>query len=111
MTLQLDIYIVAAVDSGQPIEPLAYASFSAAFERGCEWSFIAACKANQPRRKFFEVVQCRRAFRLRFLAHLEARDELAEVLISSLRCAQQRDARRFRGALMRQPSRRRETIA
>ena len=46
--------------------------------------------------------------RFRRLPHLELRDELAEILIAGARFAEQRQARRLDGMLMRQPCRRRE---
>ncbi len=55
-----------------------------------------------------EVVEVRRALALCCFAHLELRNELAEILIALPRCAKQRQARRLAGMLMRQPGRRRQ---
>ena len=52
-----------------------------------------------------------RAFGLCSFAHLEAGDELAEILIAGLRFAQQQQARWLRRMLMRQPGRRRKHVA
>ena len=68
-------------------------------------------KANQSIGKFFQVLNRRRAFGLRRLAHLEARNQLAQILVAGLRRAQQHHARRLLGKLIRQPFRRREAAA
>ena len=50
-------------------------------------AFVAAGEADKSRGKFFEIFKCCGAFGLCGFAHLEARDELAEILIAGLRSA------------------------
>ena len=58
----------------------------------------------------FEIAELCGTFLLGRLAHLEPRDELAEILIAFARLAKQRETCRFCEMLMRQPRRRRESL-
>ena len=86
-------------------------ALAAVRERRGQRPLVAAGQADQSRGKFFEIFECGRAFGLGGLAHLEARDELAKILIAGLRCAEQQHARRLLRVLMRQPCGRREPVA
>ena len=68
---------------------LCASSLAAVSKRRRKRSFVAAGQADQSCREFFKIVERRCAFGLRGLAHLEARDELAEILIAGLRSAEQ----------------------
>ena len=80
-------------------------------ERSGQRSFVASGKADKSGGEFFQIVERGRALGLGGFAHLEARDELAKILIAGLRGAQQQQARRFSRALVRQPGGRREPVA
>ncbi len=75
------------------------------FARKCrrQRAFVAAGEADQPGGKLFQIVERCCAFGLGGLAHLEARDELAQILVAGLRGAEQQQARRLCRELMRQP--------
>jgi hypothetical protein len=60
-----------------------------------ERAFVAAGEADQSGGEFFQVVEGCSAFGLGGFAHLEAGDELAEILIADLRGAEQQQARRL----------------
>jgi hypothetical protein len=77
-------------------------------ERRSQRAFIASREADQAGCILAEIVKVRRALALCRFAHLELRDQLTKILIALARCAEQRQARRFLGMLMRQPGRRRE---
>ena len=64
-------------------------ALAAAGERRSQRALVAAGQADQPGRKLFKIVKRCRAFGLGGFAHLEARDELAEILIAGLRGAEQ----------------------
>ena len=57
---------------------------AAAPERSRQWAFLAARQTNQSGRKFFQILDRCRAFGLRRLAHLEARNQLAQILVANL---------------------------
>ncbi len=86
-------------------------SFAIFHQRGREWPFLAASQADKPAAVLFEVGQLRRTFLLCRLAQLEARYQLAKVLIPLTGFAKQRQTCWFREMLMRQPHGRRESIA
>ncbi len=89
VALQFEIEIAAAVDGSEPVERLARRALAAARERRGQRAFVAAGQADQSGGKFFEIFERCSAFGLGGFAHLEARDELAEILIAGLRGAEQ----------------------
>ena len=109
--LQFEIHIAAPVNRSQPLGNLPRFVLTAACERRRQRTFVAARQANQSAGKLFQILNRRRAFGLRRLAHLEARNQLAKILIAGLRRAQQHHARRLVGKLVRQPARRSQPIA
>ena len=108
MPLQLDIDILRSEDANQPFDSFAACLFAAAHQGSGQRAFIATRQADQPGGVLLKIVECGRAFLLGCLAHLELRDELAEVLIAFAGLAQQRQTCWFGDVLMRQPRRRRE---
>ena len=62
---------------------------TAASKRRCQRPLVAAGQADQSGGKLFQVFERCGAFGLCGFAHLEARDELAEILIAGLRGAEQ----------------------
>src|SRR5665213_3087346 len=77
----------------------------------CQRPLITSGKTDEPSGKLFDIFERGCAFGLCRLAHLEARDELTEILIASLRSAQQQQPRRLGGMLVWQPGWRCEHIS
>jgi hypothetical protein len=111
VALEFKIEMAAAVDGGKSLCNFARFSRAAVCQRGRKRAFVAAREADQSCGKLFEIVQRGRTLGLGRLAHLETRNELAEILVAGLRCAEQENARRLIWTLMRQPCRRREPVA
>ena len=81
-------------------------------QRRRHWAFIAAGQADQPGSILFKILNRSRAFALGCLAHLEPRNELAEVLISHrAKHRAKGDARIPWNMAMRQPCGRRKALA
>ena len=74
-------------------------------------TFVAASHADKSVGKLFQVIERSRAFCLGSFTHLEARDELAKILVANLRSAEQKQPRRIRRELVRQPSRWSQPVA
>ena len=92
-----------AVDARELVEALPRFHLPRLRERRSKRPLIAAGQADQSRGKFREVIERCRALGLRCFAHFEARNKLAKILITRLRCTEQHNARWLVGALMRQP--------
>src|ERR1700676_4568783 len=107
MPLQLNINMLMAIYVGEPVEVLARCFFSTRGQCGCQRPLVTTGQTDQACGKFFQVFKCRCSLGLGPLAHLESRDELAEVLIARLRRTQQHNAWRLVGHLMRKPGCRR----
>ena len=101
MALEFDIYIVMTVDTRQTVQKLAGFLVTMAFKRCRKRTLITTCQADKARGEFFEVFECSRTFSLGCFTHFEACDQLAQVLVSSLRCTEQDNARRLTRTLMR----------
>src|SRR6185312_2186555 len=110
VSLQLHVNVMAAEDVDELSHALPACGFSAGMQRGSEWTFFSAGQADEAAVKFSKIVQAGGSFRFARLAHLEPRDELAQVLVAGLRFAQQRQAHRIVRVLMRQPCRRLKTL-
>ena len=95
VALKFDVEIAAAVDCGEPLGDLARSCSAAVCQRRGQRAFVAAGEADQSGGELFKIFERSRALGLGVLAHLEARDELAEILIAGLRCAEQQQARRL----------------
>ena len=109
--MELEIEIGGAVDETEAIDECA-GFVEAVLGKGCgERAFVAAGEADEPGREFGEIVECGSALSLGCLAHLEARDELAEVLVAGLRGTEEQKARWLGGMLVGQPGGRREAAA
>src|ERR1035438_257314 len=111
MPLQFQVEIAAAVDRAQAVDDLSRARYALLCECGSQRPLITACQTDQSCGEFFQIFKCRCALCFCSLTHLEARDELAEVLIGGLRCAGQQETWRLMRELMRQPRRRSEAAA
>ena len=111
VALEFEIDIAVPVNCGEPFHELACFVVSAACQRRGNWAFVASGDADQSGGELFEVFECGGALGLCCLPHLEARDELAKILVTDLRCAEQYDAWRLVRVLMRQPRRRCEFVA
>src|SRR5450755_1431351 len=80
--------------------------------QGCSyWAFVAAGPADQSGGKPFYVLERSRALAFGRFSHLEAGNQLTEILISSACGTQQGETRSFGKVTMWQPFRRRETPA
>ena len=93
MSLQFDVDIARAEDANQLFDRLTACLLAAAHQRSSKWAFIAARQADQTGAYCCRSSKCGCAFLLRGLAHLELRDELAEVLIA-LHAIRRADGRR-----------------
>ena len=111
VALQFEIEMRGAVDGCEPVDDFARGMRCRSAQGRGERAFVAAGETDQASGKLFEIFERGCAFGLGGFAHLEARDELAEILIAGLRCAEQEQARRLCRMLMRQPGRRREHVA
>jgi hypothetical protein len=98
VALELDVYIVAAIDGDQPINSRAALRLTATRERCRERTLVAAGKADQSAGELLQIVDAGRAFGFGQLTHLVARDHLAEVLVASTRGAEQRKSHGLRRA-------------
>ena len=77
--------------------------FTAFHKRGGKRTFIAARQADKAYGILLQVLRRGSAFAFLSLAHFELCDELAKVLVSGLRLAEQGQARRLRFIQVRQP--------
>src|ERR1035437_71293 len=111
VALQLDIQIAVAIDGRESIGKLACSWASIARKGGSQRSFVAPGEADQTGGELLQIIQCRRALSLGCFAHLEARDQLAELLVAGLRGTEQQQARRLGRELVRKPGRWRKLIA
>ncbi len=111
MTLKFDIDMAAAVNGCEAIKALAGVTVSILRERSSKRTLFSASEADQAGREFFEIIKSRGTFRLGGFAHLESRNQLAQILVSGLGRTEQRDARRFFRTLVRLPFRRDLTAA
>ena len=96
MPLQLDIYIVAPKNPAEPSHTFDSAFDAAAAERMRQRAFFAARQADEPGGMFRQFFRGDRAFAFR-RAQFHARDQAAEILITSPRFGQQRVAEAING--------------
>ena len=111
MPLHFNVDISAAEDVRELLNNLAPCLFAAAHQRCGQRALVAARQAHEAGCVLLKIVEVRRALLLGGLAHLELRDQLAEILVALARFAQQGHACRFRRALVRQPCRRFQPLA
>src|ERR1035438_7425176 len=100
-----------AEDGLEPVSDFASSITASMRQRYGQRSLITSSKTDEPSGKLFDIFERGCAFGLCRLAHLEASDELAEILIASLRRAQQQQPRRRIRMLVRKPGWRREHIS
>jgi hypothetical protein len=82
VALELDVYIVAAVEGGELFEEGAAGGLAAGFERVGQRTFVAAGEADESLGVLGEVVEGGGTFGFGGLSHFELGDELAEILIA-----------------------------
>ena len=81
MTLYFHVDVALSEDVDKTFNHCTTCSF-AIFHQGCrKWAFLAASQADKPSAVFFEFGWLRRTFLLSRFAQLEARYQLAKVLI------------------------------
>ena len=111
MALQFDVDISVAEKVSQPLGRLLRAAdFAILRQRSSHGPSSPPVRQTSPE-DYSQIFECRCAFSLGGLAHLETSDELAEILIAGARGAEQGKRGGFRSMLVRQPGWRRETIA
>ena len=108
MSLQFDVNIIAAKNARELLNHIAPCIFSAAHQRCCERALVATGQADEACCVLLKIVAVRGAILLGCFAHLELRNELAEILIPGARFGEQGNARRLGVRLVRQPGRRRK---
>ena len=89
VALKFKIKIAVTEDAGKPVNQVACALVSAVCNRSRNWSLVASGKTDQSGRELLDVFECGRSFGLFSLVHLETCDELAKILVASLRCTEQ----------------------
>src|ERR1700730_502818 len=82
MALQLNVDALTTKDVNQLLYSFSASNFAAVHQRSCQRSFVSTRKANQPGCVLLYIFECGCALSLGLIAHLEPRDELAEVLIA-----------------------------
>ncbi len=87
VALQFDIHIAPPKHCNEPLDACAACCFSAPVERRRQRPFFSTRHAEEAAAELRQVVQGCRAFALARLAHFEACDELAEILIARARRA------------------------
>ncbi len=85
VTLHLDIHTLRPKDCNQPRDHLPACLFAPMYQRRRQRPFISPRHADKPASMLFEIANRRRTFAFTHLAHLELRDQLTEVLISTAR--------------------------
>ena len=85
--------------------------FSAVHQGGGHGPFIAARQADQPGSILCQIVEGRRTLAFGRLPHLEAGDQLAQILIAGARSAEQRQTRSFGCVAAGQPIGRHQPVA
>ena len=87
MPLYFNEYVVCSENIYEPLYSFATRSFATNHQRGGQWSFVSTSQANQTFAVLSKIGQLCGAFLLCGLAHLEARNELTEILVSQPRLA------------------------
>jgi hypothetical protein len=84
VTLQLHVNILAAEDVCQLLDAFSTLRFTTFGKRCSEWTFMTAGEAKHAGMKLAQIIERRSAFALCLLAHLEASNELAKILVTHL---------------------------
>src|SRR6185437_1222089 len=91
--LQFEEKIVPSVNFSHAVRNFSRLRFATVSQRRRQRSLISTSQTDQSCRKFLQIIERGCAFSLCCLAHFEARNKLAKILITDLRCAQQQNTR------------------
>jgi len=97
MPLQFDVEILPTEYLSKLCETLLSNLHAVVRKPSSQWTIFTASQADQPLRELAEIVERCRTFCLRRLTHLEARDQLTQILITDLRSTEQNNARWIAG--------------
>ena len=101
VTLQLDIDIAGAEEFGKLLDTRASLRLTASSQRGGKRAFVSSRKAKKTGGELRNVRNPCAALGFVRLAHFEAGDELAQVLVSNARRAKKRQTNGLRPMLVR----------